>query len=396
LALFWYGLVPIAGALASRHGWRRFRRYFDRLRLAPLLDYARYVGCGRAGDSPRIFRFTGSFESITDGHTLWVRGPDLTIPVVITGAQTYMLPMGEEDGGGESFDFREEAPRRLRWDRAATLTGEARVFVGGALTLREDRWTFAASPETPLQVIFYTGSGRSMAIRTIRTGRHQNEYWNALTPYALALGALSLIAMAVTFLPRPAFRLTAVTAFMAVFIPLFPLVPPGLLCTLAYRWLWRRARIFRARRDLARLPLIYFSGPLEGPGGLCAPVPLPGCPEGRPLGGEYYGVCRRRELPEGIPLLAPGMRKGKRESWYLFGLVDREGDAGEGGAGESGPLPREPEDSFATFGALPGNPEKLARRCTAGAYALEVLSWLLLLGSIGLNALFLMMVIIML
>jgi hypothetical protein len=356
------------------------------------LDYARYVGCDRAGeDSPRIFRFTGGFESITDGHTLWVRGPDLTIPVILTGAQTYMLPMGESDGGGESFDFREEAPRRLRWDRAATLTGEARVFVGGALTLREDRRTFAATPETPLQVIFYTGSDRSMAVRTIRTGRHQNEYWNALTPYALALGALSLIAMAVSFLPRPAFRLTAITAFLAVFIPLFPLVPPGLLCTLAYRWLWRRARIFRAHRDLARLPLIYFSGPLEGPGGLRAPVPLPGCPEDRPPEGEYYGVRRCRELPEGIPLLAPGMRKGKRESWYLFGVVDREGDPGE-----AAPPPREPEDSFATFGALPGNPEKLARRCTAGAYALEVLSWILLIGSIGLNALFLMIIVTML
>jgi hypothetical protein len=394
LALFWYGMVPIVGAQISRHGWRRFRRYFDRLRLAPLLDYARYVGCGRIeGTSPpqrpRIFRFTGGFESITDGHTLWVRGPDLTIPVVITGAQTYMLPMGEGDGGGETFDFREEVPRRLRWDRAATLTAEARVFVGGALVPRDDRWTFASTPETPLQVIFYTGSERSMAIRTIRTGRHQNEYWNGITPYALALGVLNLIAMAVSFLPRPAFRLTAITAFIAAFIPLFPLVPPGLLCTIAYRWLWRKARIYRARRDLARLPLVYFPGPLEGPGGPCSPALLPGPPGG----GEPYGVRCYQELPEGIPLLAPGMKKGKKERWYVFGVLDREGIAGGETEPAVPPVPREPEDSFATFGALPGNPEKLARRCTAGAYALEVLSWILLLGGIGLNALFIMMII---
>jgi hypothetical protein len=397
LALFWYGLVPIAGALLSRHGWRRFRGYFDRLRLAPLLDYARYVGRGKAEGTapslpvlPGIFRFTGGFESITDGHTLWVRGPDLTIPVAITGAQTYMLPMGEGDEEGETFDFREEAPRRLRWDRAATLTAEARVFVGGALVLQDDRWTFAATPETPLQVIFYTGSERSMAIRTIRTGRHRNEYWNNVTPYALALGALSLITMAVSFLPRPAFRLTAITAFVAAFIPLFPLVPPGLLFTIAYRWLWRQARIYRARRDLARLPLVYFPGPLEGPGGLCPPVPLPGYP----AGGELYGVRCYRELPEGVPLLVPGMRKGKKERWYVFGALDREGETGEGSA--LSPVPREPGDTFASFGAIPGNPEKLARHCTGGAYLLEVLSWILLIGGIGLNAVFIMLIVILL
>ncbi|MDR3276653.1 MAG: hypothetical protein LBT11_05525, partial [Treponema sp.] len=217
LALFWYGVVPIGGALVSRLRWRRFRAGFDRLRFAPILDYRRYVACGKAGGE-EVFRFTGGFESITGGHTLWVRGPDLTIPVSLAGAQTYTLPAGEDER--ENFDPGEEAPQRLRWDRVATLTEEARVFVGGELILRDDRWTFAVTPGIPLQVIIYDCSDRSMALRAIRAGRRRNEYWNPLTPYALVLGASCLIAMAVTFLSRPAFRLTAITAFAAVFIPL--------------------------------------------------------------------------------------------------------------------------------------------------------------------------------
>jgi hypothetical protein len=363
LALFWYGLVPIAGALVSRRAWRRFRAYFNKLRLAPLLDYARYVSRGPAQETPpprqgpdrELFRFTGSFESITDGHTLWIRSPDLTIPVVLTGAQVYMLPTADKE---EGLDPAEEAPQRLNRDQVATLTGEVRVFVGGALSPQDGRWIFAVTPETPLQVIFYTGDERSMAGRVIRTGRHRNEYWNGVTPYALVLGALCLIAMAVAFLPRPAFRLTVITAFCAAFVPLYTLAPPGLLLTIVYRRFWQGARVYRSIRDLVRLPLIYSSGILPN--------------------GEVYGSRCYQDLPRGIPLLAPGMKKSGKELWHVFGVLDPQA--------AGAPVPREPEDSFVPFGAIPGDPERLARGCARRASILGVLSWLLLLAGIGLNA----------
>jgi hypothetical protein len=362
LVLFWYGLVPIAGALVSCHTWRRFRAHFNRLRLAPLLDYAAYVSCGQPppeaapdnAPAPKLFRLVGSFESIT-GDTLWIRSPDLTIPVFLTGAQVYMLPTEEKDDR-EGFNLSEETPQRLRRDQVATLTGEVRVFVGGALSPQEGRWTFAPTPETPLQVIFYSEDVRSMAARLIRTGRHKNEYWNGVTPYALVLGALSLIAMAVMFLPRPAFRLTVITAFCAAFVPLYTLAPPGLLLTIAYRRLWQGARMYRSCRDLVRLPLVYASGRLSN--------------------GEIYGFRRCRDLPPGIPLLAPGMNKPRKVLWQVFGALDQAEDS----------VPREPGDSFAAFGAIPGDPERLARRCTYRACVLGGLSWLLLLTGIVLNA----------
>jgi hypothetical protein len=383
---FFYGLVPVAGALASRRSWRIFRRRFDDLRLQPLLDYGIYSRL--AGG---VYRFTGGFESVTDGHTLWIRSDTLTIPVSLAGAQTYVLPM-QEGGPSGAFDPGEEAPERIRWDRVSTLTEGAKVFVGGALVLREDRWTFVSTALAPLLVIFYDGPDRSLAVRAIRAGRHRNEYWNGVTPYALVLGALSLIFMAVSFLPRPAFRLTAVTAFAAVFVPLYPIVPPGLLFTVIYRRLWWRARIFRAYRDLARLPLKYLK---------------PGEESARLPDGERYGFVRYASLPrtgrdKGMPLLIPEEEKRKKAEWHVFGALPPEAAVDGGQAGEIGSpgdprlpasTPGEPVDNFATFGALPGKPEALARRYTRKAYVFEVISWLLLLAGISLNALFIRQII---
>jgi hypothetical protein len=418
LVIFFYGLIPVAGALASRRSWRIFRRRFDDLRLRPLLDYrlySRMTGArpqlplqesgpqGMTSDVPLpesdpqgrtegVYRFIGGFESVTDGHTLWIRSDTLTIPVALAGAQTYMLPMQEGGFLPGAFDPGEEAPEQIRWDRVSTLTEGAKVFVGGALVLHEDRWTFVSTAATPLLVIFYDGPDRSLAIRAIRAGRHRNEYWNSFTPYALILGALSLIFMAVSFLPRPAFRLTAITAFAAIFVPLYPMVPPGLLFTVIYRQLWWRARIFRAYRDLARLPLKYLK-----PGEETARLP----------DGERYGFVRYDSLPQavqdsGAPLLIPEEEKCKKAEWYIFGALPESGlsakTATNGEQAEIGlpaepGFPIEPQDNFATFGVLPGNPETLARHYTYKAYSFEIISWLLLLAGISLNALFIRLII---
>lgn len=365
MAVFWYGLVPVAGAFASRRTWRLFRQRFNNLRLKPLLDYGAYRHIAEEGG---IFRFTGGFESVTDGHTLWIRNKELTIPVALNGAHTYMLPMPGSMDFSASFDPGQEAPRRIRWSQVSSLTEGAKVFVGGSLQSIDGRWAFAAAREHPLLVIFYEGPDQSLAFRTIRAGRHRNEYWNPVTPYAIALGAFFQLFMAVSFLPRPAFQLTALTAFIAVFTPLFPLIPPGILLTTLYRRLWWQARIFRAYRDLARLPLRHLE---------------PGREEGRLPSGERYGYRRCTTLPENIresiPRIIPLEKDG---DWYIFGVLD---DTGEG-------FPREPRDSlasgYAVYGALPGNPEKLARGYNRTAYLLEFLSWIILLAGIGLNIFF--------
>jgi hypothetical protein len=404
LAAFWYGLVPVAGAFMVRRSWRRFRRRFDELRLRPLLDYA---AC-RQGEEGRYqenlfsgnlfpgnsFRFIGGFESITDGHTLWIRSDKLTIPVSLAGALTYVLPMPEHPSrtqkGGvfpalksseipEGFDPGKETPQRIKWDQLTALTEGAKVFVGGTLRAENDRLTFVSTRDNPLLVIFYDGPDRSLTARAIRAGRQGNEYWNRLTPYAFILGAFSQTLMVLGYIQRPAFQLTVMAAFVAMCIPLLTLIPPGFIFTVLYRRLWWQARVFRAYRDLVLLPLKYLPGKKKEAV----------LPDGERYGGVYYKILppesRAKIETNEIPLLIPEKAAGRVKDWYIFGAFPN---------GDDEVTP--PQDVFATYGAIPGDPGKLARNFTLKAYVLEVISWVLLLAGISLNAFFIGMIIVIL
>jgi hypothetical protein len=371
MVALWYGLLPMFGGLLKRYKWYIFRKRFNELRLSPLLDYSQYSQVKEAS----AFRFVGGFESVTDGHTLWVRSDNLTVPVSLERAETYLLPMQKSvpslGDSSPSLDPDNEAPERIRWERVSAFTEGARVYVGGLLICKDGRWNFISTKESPLLVIFYDGADQSLTTQAIRAGRHRGEYWNTLTTYSLVIGALFLILIAVMFLSRPAFRLTVIVSIIALFVPIYPIIPPGLLFTIIYRRLTWRSRILRAYSDLARLPLRYLANNQS-----CI---LPN--------GEQYGYVRCDELPveaqDGkIPMLLPEFAKSKTgDSWYIFGVL---------GSGEE--LPVQPKDPFATFGILPGRPKILAGLCTAWAYMLEFAAWVLMLAGIGLNIFFLGMI----
>jgi len=384
MVVLWYGLVPLAGALVKRHKWHIFRKRFDELRLSPILDYRQYSREGKDD----TFRFVGGFESVTDGQTLWIRDKNLTVPVSLQNAEIYLLPMQKSEDISESFDPGEETPEKIRWERVSALTEGARVFAGGLLVCQDGRRSFVSAKKNPLMVIFFDGSDRSLAARAIRAGRYRGEYWNAVTPYSLVVGALCQILIAVMFLSRPAFRLTVIVSIIALFVPLYPMIPPGLLFTVMYRRLAWKSRMLRACRDIVRLPLRYLSPRMNRkPWGNFAPLDkscfLPN--------GEQYGFVCVKELPsqaeEGkIPLMLPELTKVRKDNvWYIFGAL-RPGEE----------LPVQPDDYFATFGILPGRPEAIARYCEILAYTLELAAWVVLLTGIGLNVFFLRMVMVLL
>jgi hypothetical protein len=371
LALFWNGIVPVAGAFWGRRAWRLFRRRYDELRLRPFLDYAaRWEGEGKE------FRFIGSFESLSGkngagGGFLWIKNDNLTVPVALDGALTYVLP--EHDENPAAYEPGRETPQRIKWEQLASLSGGARVYVGGQLLRVEGRPAFVSSRERPLLVILYDGPDRSLTARAIRAGRRRNEYWNTLTPYALALGAFSQFIVLLNYIRRPVFQPTVAAAIAALCLPVLPLIPPAFLFTILYRRLWWQARLFRAWRDLALLPLRYLADK-EGR------TALPG---GEPYAGMFLDddeTARRMEsgaLPRVLPESAV---KARPRRWYVFGALKKDAGAGEFVAA--------PDDPQATWGTLPGDPEKLARRFTVRAYALEIASWLLLLCGIALNLFF--------
>ena len=378
LAVLWYGLVPVVGALIKRYKWFKFRNRFNGFRLHPIMDNQAYWQMeNNGGGHTRTFRFIGELESLTDKQVLWVRNEDLIVPVSLKNAESYLLSMQGDEGIPEISYPGATAPDKIRWEKVSSLTEGTKVFVGGCLSCQEGRWGFVSSKESPLMVIFHDGPDHSLATKTVWAGRHQGEYLNPVTPYSLIIGALCLLFIATFFLQRPAFRPAVIVSIAAIFTPLFPLVPPGLLFTVVYRHLTWKARILRAYSDLAKLPLCYFAPNGNG-------IQLrgkPALPDGEP-----YGFVCCKELPpevlEGkIPLLIPEITELNGDNWYIFGTML-----------PSKLLPFRPRDPFATFGVLPGNPKEFIRRCTVKAYAMETVAWIILLAGISLNIFFLRLV----
>jgi hypothetical protein len=360
-AFFWYALVPVAGTLISRHRWRVFRERFAFICGKPPLDYS-IMRQNLNGDH----YFIGSFEAITGNTTLWVKNDSLTVPVLLKNAQTYMAPLGGKKrrmtageklyADANDFDAFAEAPRRLNWNRISALTAGAKVFIGGALRQVDGWQVFTALKGQPLLVIFYECSEQALGAGVLRAGRYRNEYWNPVTPYALIGGFFSLVWIALTFFARPVYRTVVLSAITALFGPLVPFLPPGLVFTLFYRHLWQRSCLYRVFRDAVTLPLKY-------------------------LKPEY--VCRKFDgqiSGEGLPRLIPADAPEKNETWYVSGII--RDDAGQP------PVLEAPPNPFLPYGLIPGRPKVISRIYNRNALLLEIAAWSVLAAGIALNALF--------
>ena len=203
------------------------------------------------GQDAGAFHFIGAFESITDRETLWIRSDNLTVPISLEKAKTYLLPAGN-DNEEQTVDPHDETVEIIRWNKVSSLTEGARVFVGGFLADTDGRFSFTSTKENPLIVIIFYGSDDSLPARVIRAGRPRGEYLNAVTPYSLMIGAICQILFASAYLHRPAFRPTVIGSLIALFIPLYSVIPPGLLFTLIYRRFVWMVRNLRACGDLVR------------------------------------------------------------------------------------------------------------------------------------------------
>ena len=247
MAVFWYILVPLAGTALIRRGWHIFRRRFVDLSLKPILDYKTAhctSDCTSDLSGAIEYRFTGIFESLTDENIIWLKNDDLTVPVDLKGAKTFLLPNNPDEGTLE----------KINWNKLSILSGESKVFVGGSLVCKNNRLIFSSTPGNPLVILLYEGSDDTLVIRTIKGSRHKTRTRNTITPYSFILGAFSQAMMAVYLLNYPARRSAMITAFIALFGPFIPFIPPGVIFSLIYQRLWWYARINHAQKDISALP----------------------------------------------------------------------------------------------------------------------------------------------
>ncbi|OHE66847.1 MAG: hypothetical protein A2001_14225 [Treponema sp. GWC1_61_84] len=363
LAAFWFAAVPVAGAFVVRRSWRHFRRRLDDLRLSPILDYRASCSLDSAGSD---FRFFGDFESVTDGRILWARSDNLTVPVELDRAAIYLLPAADEtDDGNEraSFDMDGSPPEKIRWDRVASLSEGAKVFIGGKARDESGQVRFSSEGTEEILLILYDGNERSLISRTVKAGRQKNEYWNSSTAYAIVLGSFSELILALVYSKRPALGAASSAALAAAFIPLLPLLPPGLVMTGLYRRLWRKGRAFRTFRDLVRMPLRHLEGMRETK-----------LPDGSRYGWRELGNALAPTEGEGVPVLPPGADPAAEEEWRCYGMIDDDGTI------------RAPRDPGAIWAAVPGDPAVLSGRYEVMARLLEIGAMAALLAGIAANS----------
>ncbi|MDR2794078.1 MAG: hypothetical protein LBB61_10535 [Treponema sp.] len=235
LLLFWYGIVPSVGTFIQRYHRKVFRRQFMAVLHKPLLDYETWRSLERGSANRAVFRFLGKIESVSE-TMLWIKNDSLLIPLALRDTQVFFVNNANL--------------QRIVSRRYPELFEETKIFVAGEIIRQDGRRIFASTKKNPLITLLYDREKEDLVTRIIGASRNKNDYWNPVTPYSIIMGVFSLILVAVFFLQRPAFRFTAITAFAAVFIPIFPFLPPGVLLTSISRFLRKQSETASIRSDI--------------------------------------------------------------------------------------------------------------------------------------------------
>jgi len=344
IAMIFFVGIPGFGAFSVRSQWRRFRRRVEEASLRPLLTYRVMRQFNEDGFSRATYRFFGALEAIQSDQALWMRGGDVTVAADMSNSEIYVLPR-------DTGDLPDEPPVRTTWTRLGSLTEGAKVFVAGQIRMEGAHAVMCGDASDPLLVVLYDGSERDLLRRCIWSGRQLNEYWNVLTPAALAGGTLALITIAYVLLRSPAGRIPAIASLTLASIPLLPLLPPGVGLFFIYRWSWRRGRVLRAHRDILRVPLRHLQE--TGDSGVL--------PDGEPYELRYLTQDETRALEKiGGHVIRPPI------------ALDTSLHAAFGYPGAAGL--ETPPDPMTEIAIIPGNPTDLSLRCQRQARAFELAS----------------------
>ncbi|WP_076489143.1 hypothetical protein [Alkalispirochaeta americana] len=236
-ALFFYLLLPGAGAFWVRRRWRRFRHAVSRGASLPLL----------LSDTHQEgwYQLFGRLESLQGEDLLWLDSGAGSVGVVVEDTPLFLFP-----GRGRGARRPKEPPKAVFWHEMLALAEGTQFYVAGIARQESGQMVFRQRQGIFPLIIMYEGSPQGLLKRVIWAGRQRNEYWNAVTPGALTGGFLAQLLVALAALPvaPEAARFAIVLAL----VPLTPLMPPGAGGYYLYRKVWEEARRRRAIRDASR------------------------------------------------------------------------------------------------------------------------------------------------
>lgn len=321
-----------------------------------------------------LFRFFGALQALEGSDCIWLSDGALSVRVDLTGVPIYILPSAPDlkDPIGET-GYPEEIPARTSWKEIFSLPEGTKMFLFGKVVNTDGKILFKDTSDEQLFAVIYDCSSRAFFSQAIWTGRQRNEYWNPATPGSLTVGSFLLFVYFYLLLQQPYMKFPAGVALLFSLVPIILFFPPGLFFYYVYRNLWKRARIFRAERDLLKLPLSYFT---EG----CSNSRY--CEEKLPDGSLY--VMEEKSpcvTPEGGVVRSTSLTSASQEGseCYVFSLKVPEGES--------------TGDPMAENVAVSGNPLYLSRKSEAKAVKLEIFSLLAVISDLLLNGVLLFLAI---
>jgi hypothetical protein len=363
IALFFYIFIPAIGAFIARDKWRRFRKRLVALSFYPLIDYADLTKQeeGIHGN----FRFFGNLEAIQGENRIWLTNGTMSLAVDLQDVSLYLIPSrapyeGYSENNSYEYDkvLPSQEPVSVKWKQIFSLPEGTNIFVAGSLHTVNGSIIFKSSPGEPLLVVIYDGVKKELLKRSIWYGRQKNEYWNQFTLTSLITGFFILLFCTYIFLKISSMRIPAFISLSLSLLPVTLLLPPGVPLFFIYRFLWKRARILRAERDLLNLPLRYFPG--KAIVDADKPIVYSQLPDkstyvmikSTPSSSASYIPVQGSVRIRGSSLV-PG-HTIRENNCFLFGQYIKE---------EDGEYITEPSDPMAELIQIPGNPKTLAREC---------------------------------
>ncbi len=366
VAVVFYALIPGIGAFAVRRHWRIFRKRIISSVSRPLMNYARLHT--EKSVQEETYRFFGSLQALQGEAEVWLSGNGVSVSVDLSRASLYILPSASHLSHpiGEA-GYPDETPRKTKWSRIFSLSEGTRMFVSGRTVRKNGKTCFVETSDVKLFVVIYDCSDEAFYSQAIWTGRQRNEYWNPATPGSLTVGSFSLFIYFYILLQKSYMQFPAGIALLLSLVPLLLFFPPGLGFYYVYRYLWKKARMLRAQRDLVKLPLSFFDE--ESLHESLSRVPLS-------LSGAWYEMkkCGSGEMEKYSSGFTVRKTSFPEDDFYLFQVKDPSG----------GVLHHSP-DPMAENILIPGNPLALAEKSEKKALKLEVFSGTAILADVLVN-----------
>ncbi len=249
-------LVPGLGAFSVRRRWRLVRGRLLEAGCMPRVSYHDYTSWEHetGGGVIGVRRMLACIDAVEGDDTLWVSNAELSAAIDMHQQKVVLLSGVQDDLLAGGMDEPAVSPVVLPWKRMLMISQGMQVFVSGLLYSEGGQLRFRDNPQQPLLVFIFEGDPGMLLYRGVWNSRQRNEYFNQFTPGSLILGSAALIFQAFVFLSDPDAYFLGLVALTMGFVPVLPLLPPGVAGYFLFRRLWRYGRRLRSQRDLLKVP----------------------------------------------------------------------------------------------------------------------------------------------